>query len=165
MSAVSKLDVGRPVRTGANLTPMIDMTFLLVVFFVLVSRITAVEQVPMELPVPRDPAAGAADEAPRIVVNLVYDDFADRRRATLEQRDFDLDVAGIDSLETEVRRRLLETPELQVNLRADRRLPYSTVSPVLEALGRSARGTGRPDGVRVNLVVIDEALATGGEDA
>ena len=76
MSAVSKLDVGRPVRTGANLTPMIDMTFLLVVFFVLVSRITAVEQVPMELPVPRDPAAGAADEAPRIVVNLVHDELA-----------------------------------------------------------------------------------------
>ena len=165
MSAVSKLDVGRPVRTGANLTPMIDMTFLLVVFFVLVSRITAVEQVPMELPVPRDPAAGAADEAPRIVVNLVHDDLADRRRATLEQRDFDLDVAGIASLETEVRRRLLETPDLQVNLRADRRLPYQTVSPVLEALGRSGRGTGRPDGVRVNLVVIDESLAAREEDA
>ena len=52
MSVVSRLGVGRPVKTGANLTPMIDMTFLLVVFFILVSRITSVEQVPLLLSVP-----------------------------------------------------------------------------------------------------------------
>ena len=43
MSVAAGLGVGRPVKTGANLTPMIDMTFLLVVFFILVSRITSVE--------------------------------------------------------------------------------------------------------------------------
>ncbi|MDG2022610.1 MAG: biopolymer transporter ExbD [Phycisphaerales bacterium] len=156
MSAVSRLDPGRPVRTGANLTPMIDMTFLLVVFFVLVSRITAVEQVPMELPVPIDPASGSPDEAPRIVVNLPGGEGGDAGVATLDQRAYQLDSPGLRALEIELRRRLTSSPELQVNLRADRRLQYATVSPVIDTIARSGNGAGRPDGVRVNLVVMNE---------
>ena len=37
-------------KIEANLTPMIDVTFLLIVFFVLVSQIVEVENVPMSLP-------------------------------------------------------------------------------------------------------------------
>ena len=37
---------------AANLTPMIDVTFLLIVFFVVVSQIVEVENVEMELPRP-----------------------------------------------------------------------------------------------------------------
>ena len=156
MSAVSRLDPGRPVRTGANLTPMIDMTFLLVVFFVLVSRITAVEQVPMELPVPTDPASSSPDDAPRIVVNLPGGERGDAGVATLDQTVYQLDSPGLRDLEIELRRRLTSSPELQVNLRADRRLQYATVSPVIDTIARSGNGAGRPDGVRVNLVVMNE---------
>ncbi|RPG22105.1 MAG: hypothetical protein CBB69_001110 [Phycisphaera sp. TMED9] len=156
MSAVSRLDPGRPVRTGANLTPMIDMTFLLVVFFVLVSRITAVEQVPMELPAPTDPASNSPDEAPRIVVNLPGGELGESRIATLDQTAYQLDSQGLRDLESELRRRLGSSPELQVNLRADRRLQYATVAPVIDTIARSGNGTGRPDGVRVNLVVMNE---------
>ena len=45
-------------RIEANLTPMIDVSFLLIVFFVLVSRISGGERTPMELP---DVRAGAAE--------------------------------------------------------------------------------------------------------
>ena len=156
MSAVSRLDPGRPVQTGANLSPMIDMTFLLIVFFVLVSRITAVEQVPMELPVPTDPASSPADDAPRIVVNLAAGEFSEPRSVTLDQTAYPLDPDGLRSLEFELRRRLAISPEVQVNLRADRRLDYALVAPVIDTIARSGRGTGRPDGVRVNLVVMNE---------
>jgi biopolymer transport protein ExbD len=156
VSAVSRLDPGRPIRTGANLTPMIDMTFLLVVFFVLVSRITAVEQVPMELPVPTDPASNSPDDAPRIVVNLAAGGPSDPRSVTLDQTAYGLDPDGLRHLELELRSRLVNSPEIQVNLRADRRLDYALVAPVIDAIARSGTGTGRPDGVRVNLVVMNE---------
>ena len=94
MSVASRLGVGRPVRTGANLTPMIDMTFLLVVFFILVSRITSVEQVPLELPAPTKPAANPAPEAPRLVVNVPADEAGDAIGILLDQRSYDFGGPG-----------------------------------------------------------------------
>ena len=44
----------------ANLTPMIDVTFLLIVFFVLVSQIVEVENVDLLLPELEDPATDLA---------------------------------------------------------------------------------------------------------
>ena len=60
-------------RTGppgihANLTPMIDVTFLLIVFFVVVSQIVEAEHVELELPVLLDPAAEPPDEDARAIV-------------------------------------------------------------------------------------------------
>ena len=49
----------------ANLTPMIDVSFLLIVFFVLVSRITDAEQAPMALPEVRAGSAARADDDAR----------------------------------------------------------------------------------------------------
>ncbi|MCP4837352.1 MAG: biopolymer transporter ExbD [Phycisphaera sp.] len=157
MSVASRLGVGRPVRTGANLTPMIDMTFLLVVFFILVSRITSVEQVPLELPSPAKPAANPAPEAPRLVVNVPADEAGEAIGILLDQRVYDFDGTSIEAFTQTVAVRLEAIPEMQVNLRADRRIPYETVEPVMEALARAGGLAGRSDGVRVNLVIqIDE---------
>ena len=54
MSVLFKQDRG---QVQANLTPMIDVTFLLIVFFVLVSQIVEVENVDLDLPTPREPVA------------------------------------------------------------------------------------------------------------
>ncbi len=43
----------------ANLTPMIDVTFLLIVVFVLVSEIVEAESVEMKLPVPVEMSSAA----------------------------------------------------------------------------------------------------------
>ena len=153
MSAGARLGLGRPVKTGANLTPMIDMTFLLVVFFILVSRITSVEQVPLDLPAPTDPAANPAPEAPRLVVNVPADENGDPVGVLFDQRTFALDDVGLDAFVGVVGTRLASIPELQVNLRADRRIPFESVEPVMEALARAGGLAGRPDGVRVNLVI------------
>ena len=55
----------------ANLTPMIDVTFLLIIFFVLVSQIVEVENVDLGLPSPEDPASQLAGEQQRVVINVV----------------------------------------------------------------------------------------------
>lgn len=156
MSVASGLGVGRRVKTGANLTPMIDMTFLLVVFFILVSRITSVEQVPLELPSPINPAANPAPEAPRIVVNVPADEEGRPMGAMFDQRVYSLDPSGLGELANTVAGRLESIPELQVNLRADRRLRYDVVEPVMDALARAGGLAGRREGVRVNLVIQTE---------
>jgi hypothetical protein len=54
-----------------NLTPMIDMTFLLIVFFVLVSRIVDRESVDMNLPQPRKALAEKVSQEQRVVINVL----------------------------------------------------------------------------------------------
>ena len=54
--AVSKIHKRGTAELHANLTPMIDVVFLLIVFFVLVSQIVEVENVEMRLPELVEPA-------------------------------------------------------------------------------------------------------------
>ena len=135
---------------------MIDMTFLLVVFFILVSRITSVEQVPLELPSPTNPAANPAPEAPRLVANVPADDDGRAIGVLLDQRTYELDQNGLDEFARTVATRLKAIPELQVNLRADRRIRYEVVEPVMNALARAGALAGRTEGVRINLVIQTE---------
>ena len=57
-------------RLRANMTPMIDVTFLLVIFFVVVSQIVDRQSVPMDLPQPIRPVSAMPTTA-RFVVNLL----------------------------------------------------------------------------------------------
>ena len=66
MSAVYKRGLA---KVEANLTPMIDMTFLLIVFFVLVSQVVDNESADLELPRLTDPASEPASEENRAVIN------------------------------------------------------------------------------------------------
>ena len=163
MSVAERLGVVRPVKTGANLTPMIDMTFLLVVFFILVSRITSVEQIPLELPSPFDPAANPAPEAPRLVVNIPGDDYGTATGVIYDQQEYSFDEGDLDLLTGAIAARLEVMPELQVNLRADRRVPYESVAPVMNALAMAGARAGRTEGVRVKLVIQVDQDA-GGRD-
>lgn len=159
MSVLDRLEVGRPVRTGANLTPMIDVTFLLVIFFILVSRITSVEQVPLELPDPTDPVSQPPSESPRLVVNLVGDGTS-VPVAIFDQVEYPLSTSGLDAINDALTARLRAIPDLQVNLRADRRIPYRHVDAIMLEVAEAGGRAGRPEGVRVNLVVTAERSAT-----
>ncbi len=54
-----------------NLTPMIDMTFLLVVFFMLTIDLTTKEYVALELPYAREGVDDKETPIPRLTVNLL----------------------------------------------------------------------------------------------
>ena len=59
------------ITLNANMTPMIDVTFLLIVFFVVVSQIVDRDVIPLDLPTPNDARATVSESENRMVINVV----------------------------------------------------------------------------------------------
>ena len=137
---------------SANLTPLIDLSFLLVIFFVLVLRISSAERVPLELPSPEESVSKLPDDDRRTVVSVVPDP-SDPSRATIQAggRLFTLDEGGLAEFLDFVATARAASPDTLLNVRADASLPYSAVRPVLEAIADS--GVTPP---KVQLVVRRE---------
>lgn len=143
-------------RIEANLTPMIDMTFLLIVFFVLVSRISEVESVPMELPEPQEAATVPLPDESRVVLNVLPGPDGGIEGYRVGVMQFAPTPEGAEALERHLATLFRQNPELDVNLRADRATAYSDVAPALGAIASAARLAESPEATRVNLVVIKD---------
>ena len=149
-----------PARPQANITSMIDVVFLLIVFFVLVSQIVDLESVDMELPEPEHAATALPEEEPRAVLNVVPGEDGDCDGYRLAGLDYPPTTEGLGSLRSALVALYQQTPGLRVNLRADRTTDYRWVSPALQLVRQAAglSGTGQ-DAARMNLVVqrgVDE---------
>lgn len=144
-----------PTPIHANLTPMIDVTFLLIVFFVLVSQIVEVEQVRLHLPELVDPASEAPPEEQRIVLNVLPGEGGETSGYRLAGASIPPGPAGLDELRARLAAALSAAPATLVNVRADQATRYAAVHPVMEAVRTAARdaGLGR---ARVNLVIVPE---------
>ena len=128
-----------------NMTPMIDVVFLLIIFF-LVSSHLARQEAQMPLPLP----TAASGTAP--------DDTASRRLTINVLADGRLLFAGKSVLPGELQPRLArlaaeEGTDLEVRIRGDREVPYRAVEPILLACARSgiwnvAFAVYRPEDVR-----------------
>ena len=147
----------QPEPIAANLTPMIDVTFLLIIFFVLVSQIVEVENADLDLPRPREAASVLPGEQPRIVINVLRGAGGDAVGYRLSNQRYMADTAGLEALARSLAAMYQQNPALGVNLRADRRTDYRWVEPVFQAVSAAARLSGRDDVKgRVNLVVVRE---------
>ena len=133
MRVPSNLSRGSP---GFNMTPMIDVVFLLIIFF-LVSSHLARQETQLELDLP-DAASGEPpkeDEARRVVVNVLND-------APPEAR---IQIGGnvmtedqlIDVIRYESRRAESNREDLEVRIRSDRRVPYRVIEPIMVACARA----------------------------
>jgi len=146
-----------PAAIEANLTPLIDMSFLLVVFFVLVSRITSSELAPMNLPAPSDPLSSEPGDEPRAVLNVLARE-DDRDVYQLGNTMFNGDEDGVQLLRERLAVLYRATPTMLVNLRADRAAQYDRVAPALRAITLGAADAGAALAVaippRVQLVVV-----------
>ena len=116
---------------GFNMTPMIDVVFLLIIFF-LVSSHLARQEAQMELPLPiADSGTKASDiEGRRLTLNVTIDGamiLAGRRvsREELAQR---LVVA-----------RQAADGDLEVRIRSDREVPYRHVAPIMVSCWQAAK--------------------------
>ncbi len=115
-----------------NMTPMIDVVFLLIIFF-LVSSHLARQESQMELPLPTAVGGEALDafDHARVVINVL-------ENGTLL-------LAGRRVSVTELQRRLqhesrLVGANLEVRLRSDRHVPFHFVQPILLAVSRAGIG-------------------------
>ena len=114
---------------GFNMTPMIDVVFLLIIFF-LVSSHLARQEIQLELDLPAA-ASGRADEESdvrRVVVNVIHQAPPERR----------IQVGGhvmdLDQLARLIRYERQRTPDaLEFRIRTDRRVPYRRIEPILLA--------------------------------
>jgi biopolymer transport protein ExbD len=141
-----------------NLTSLIDVTFLLIVFFVLVSRLNEVENVDMDLPRPANAASASLEAAQQVVVSVLPAAEGKARAYRVGVIDYPPGQAGVDAVAAHLAKLYQANPELNVNIRADRAIHYEHVEPVMQAVSTAAR-LARPDTpsapttAHVNLVV------------
>lgn len=139
----------------ANLTPLIDVTFLLIVFFVVVSQLVEIESVDMTLPAPEDPATVLPDESARVVINVIPAPKGGIAGYRVGGTDFGPMEAGVQSMTAHIAALYETNPAVQINLRADRTTKYEHVEPAMTAVSRAAALAGNAE-ARVNLVVTRE---------
>jgi biopolymer transport protein ExbD len=116
-------------EVGFNMTPMIDVVFQLIIFFLLSSHLAKQES---QLPLPLPTAASGQElddgERPRITVNVLSD-------GTLVTAN--RPIAPPELAVLLVERRAAHGDALEVRIRSDRSVPYSRVEPVLLACARA----------------------------
>ena len=127
------------ITLNANMTPMIDVTFLLIVFFVVVSQIVERDVIPLDLPAPKNAQAMVSNTEHRMVINVVP--HHDGGVAGIVVGDHTIAPDDMSKLSTLVEQRIARGTT-EVHLRADRATKYHFVHQVIEAI-RQAGGTPR----------------------
>ena len=112
-------------EVGFNMTPMIDVVFLLIIFF-LVSSHLAKQEAQLELPLPTADSGETpvVTTAPRLTINVLADGSVNLagKPTSLEQL--------VERLNT---RRLEETEELEIQIRTHQDVPFADFEPVMLA--------------------------------
>lgn len=136
-----------------GITPLVDVVFLLIVFFVLVSRVVDLDRVSMDLPAPNPAATLPRGEHSVAVVNVVPGDDGRTLGYRLNGSMYAADSGGQASLGDALTAELQADSTTAVLIRADRDARSSTVLPVLHAARRAAAQAGMQHPVRVELAV------------
>ena len=114
---------------GFNMTPMIDVVFLLIIFFLVSSHLARQEsRLQLPLPVADSGVETVYDQRPRVTVNVL-----DNGQLLLAGRRVDTD--GLyQRLAREVER---VGEDLEIRIRADREVAYRFVGPIMAAAARA----------------------------
>ena len=137
------------------MTPLIDMAFLLIVFFVLVSQVTGAVFVEMALPKPSSSAAKRPGDADRIVLNVIPAKDGGAAAYRVGKREFTPDAAGLQHLVATMAQAMKANPGIEVNVRADRSTAYSWVRPAMDAVADALATSGIDRSrARVKLMVM-----------
>jgi biopolymer transport protein ExbD len=116
-----------------NMTPMIDVTFLLIIFF-LVSSHLAKQEVQLELDLPTAASGQEAndehEEARRVTVNVQADGAMHLGSETVTSQEL------TERLAFEGRQATGQGEDLEVRIRCDRSVPYRAIEPIMLACAR-----------------------------
>jgi biopolymer transport protein ExbD len=149
MGRASRITKRGPVDPEFNMTPLIDVTFLLIIFFMLVNNIIADQEVEMLVPELDNSQVQEVDEKNQVVINLVpgfeqnsnermdmdnamqVSGYADKVR--IGSQTFSM-LESLDPLANYLRDIKKAKPEIDIVLRADAATEYQYVQPVMEAI-------------------------------
>ncbi|MEM8865839.1 MAG: biopolymer transporter ExbD [Planctomycetota bacterium] len=109
--------------TGINLTPMIDVVFLLVIFFMVATKFTE-SQRNIELQLPTTAEAGDATPPPKPRIVAVFED---------GHVELDGQVVSLASLTEELREATQQSDDVQVVIHGDARCDFQHVAATLAA--------------------------------
>jgi biopolymer transport protein ExbD len=114
---------------GINLTPMIDVVFQLIIFFLVSSHLVK-QEAQMELPLPIAASGEELDEesGKRLILNVLADGSLILAGRPIEQRELELRLSDAARRQQGL---------LEVRIRGDRTVPYRFIEPVLVACARS----------------------------
>lgn len=121
-----------------NLTPLVDITFQLIVFFMVVSQVVTAEREPMQLPSPADSQAKQKTQADRIVINLFADEAGQLGKIKVNAQP----ISDLPALVDMMLRLgpVARAKGTSVILRADKTIRYDQIEPVLKALSNASVG-------------------------
>jgi biopolymer transport protein ExbD len=110
---------------GINMTPMIDIVFLLIIFFLVSSHMVKQDaQLKLDLPQAASGHDETNDVRSRVTVNVLPNGQVQLAGQTV----------GQENLARRLSHELKQTgSDLEVRIRADRTVPYSAVEPILIA--------------------------------
>lgn len=119
-----------------NATAMVDVIFLLTIFFMLVTRFSSAEQIPMQLPKPDESHAEITRMGDRVIINCRLADSSDDsgRLAVYSVGPNRPEPLSVISERLATMKRSI--PDLAVVIRADRRLHYAEVRAVMGEVAR-----------------------------
>ena len=110
---------------------MIDVIFLLIVFFVAVSQIVDRDAVQLELPVINDSAASEISSEDKVIVNLIGN--VDGQVSEIQVGGHGVSIDDVDSLQRIVSTRI-NGGAREIHIRAERTVDYQYVYEVFESI-------------------------------
>ncbi len=120
-----------------NMAPMIDVVFLLIIFFVLVSTFASAERIPLELPDPDHSQALNTKLTDRVIINVRLIDPDAPETSPVA---YSIGPTRPEPL-AEIAERLMlhkrAVPRLKVVVRADRRVRYGDVREVMQIVAEN----------------------------
>ncbi len=132
----------KPVAAKINVTPMIDVVMVLIVFYLIVGKMASDQRADLPLPPSGTGVHESVEDALVIDVRRAARGGATGPQGATDAGDAPrLALAGIElsiaALEDALRAELATRPDRAVRIRADRTLPYGAVEPVIEAARRA----------------------------
>lgn len=111
-----------------NMAPMIDMVFLLLIFFMVASHLTTLERIPVLLPVADEAKVPKEARNRQLVTIRSVDDSGDDAEIFMN-----LQVVDLDRFTSAIGTMYEGNENLQVYLRADRRVKHKHIKEVMNA--------------------------------
>lgn len=119
-----------------NATPMVDVIFMLTIFFMLVTRFSSAEQKPMKLPAPEKSEARVSNLPQREIINCQLADPSNPETSDVLYSIGPNQPVPLHVLQERLIALRQDIPNLQVVVRADKRLRYDDVRAVMRVIAR-----------------------------